>query len=750
MNAILENLRNDISKCAASVPCLFVTLGILNGSLFLVLKPDAPGILAGLVPVFACIAVSLVLSYRDVLLKFVLPTFAGLVSMLLNLHMLASDPCVEIIGRDSAGAVISAYIDDPTLCGPEIEWMPNPKNVTCRLERLKFTEPDTFRPAESRIILKLPAESPKLSYGDRIKASGYFTQPEDSDFEGSFDYKSYLSRKGVNYIFRADEMSVESSNPSFMKSILSVRNIIIARVCAGLSSDQNRFLAASLLFSCRQGMTWQTNQEFIRSGTIHVLSVSGLHIGIVASILLLMLSFIPFRMRCLVVPPQTALYALSTGMQIPAFRALCMVSVFLFLRAFLCSVSVINTLFLAAALVLVWNPMQIQDIGFQYSFLVTAFLILPMTFIGSWKALMTEKLRWIPSRLISPWLRFRTWMWGAAFAAVAACVVSWLSSVSITLFNQGIYVPYSIAANILLIPVTWLCFVFFTLGVFASLIYPPLASSPLIAFPIDICLSGISSLCSFFASQNVASTTIPPLWSILIFTFVLLVLFKTGNRRIQAGAAAVLALMLIAWGFASNFKNDEIMICSGGSSQVPMIIVSRPENDYSLVVNVPSYESASDAAAYLRSRGHSKISRIFVMSPKAEYCAGLKYLCAFMKAESLAMPEPISVMKKANEALKCAESSRIVYEPMFKVSRSEYTFSSPDMKSSVKNDDLLLEYSYFQSKISIRISDLPEGGAGIFLENNSGSKPLELRLERSLRKNIIFVESDGKGCRLKK
>jgi len=61
-----------------------------------------------------------------------------------------------------------------------------------------------------------------------------------------------------------------------------------------------------------------------------------------------------------------------------------------------------------------------------------------------------------------------------------------------------------------------------------------------------------------------------------------------------------------------------------------------------------------------------------------------------------------------------------------------------------------LEYSHFQSKISIRISDLPEGGAEISIENHSGNKPLELRLERSLRKNIIFVESDGKGCRLKK
>lgn len=72
-----------------------------------------------------------------------------------------------------------------------------------------------------------------------------------------------------------------------------------------------------MLFGCRQGIEYQTRLDFIRSGTIHILTVSGLHIGMFAGVMFLLLAFLPFRMRCVIVPLLTALYALSTGLQMP-------------------------------------------------------------------------------------------------------------------------------------------------------------------------------------------------------------------------------------------------------------------------------------------------------------------------------------------------------------------------------------------------------------------------------------------------
>ena len=111
-----------------------------------------------------------------------------------------------------------------------------------------------------------------------------------------------------------------------MQELLNIHGLLLERILVPVATDTNRTLCAAVLFDCWQGMDYRTRRDFIQSGTIHILTVSRLHVRMFARVLFFLFAFLPFRIRCMIIPFFTTLYALSTGMQKPAFRALIMLS----------------------------------------------------------------------------------------------------------------------------------------------------------------------------------------------------------------------------------------------------------------------------------------------------------------------------------------------------------------------------------------------------------------------------------------
>ncbi|MBU1998061.1 MAG: ComEC/Rec2 family competence protein [Candidatus Omnitrophota bacterium] len=126
----------------------------------------------------------------------------------------------------------------------------------------------------------------------------------------------------------------------------------------------------AMVLGDRRGLPWHVNRLMMKSGTLHILVVSGFHVGIVYFFLELFLKIIGIkrRARLLIVLPFLVFYCLVTGASVPVVRATVM-CIFFILGAFTNrEPDIYNSLGLAALCILLYNPGQLFDIGFQLSF----------------------------------------------------------------------------------------------------------------------------------------------------------------------------------------------------------------------------------------------------------------------------------------------------------------------------------------------------------------------------------------------
>lgn len=376
-----------------TLPCGVVLTGILCVLLPAFLLPDA-GLAVILIPPLASLAALWCFGPRDAAFKFALPCLLAMFSLIWHTERYERDPVAAFAQeRPRIGAIGELTVIDPSVCGPRLRWMPVPGNILCRLDRAKYSSYGVWHKIDGLVMVRLPKEHPPLVYGGKFLAEGVLEQPEPPLFPGAFDYGEYLKNCGIRYLFRLTGTSGnDRTETGFMSGLLSVRDFLLGRILSPVASEPDKTLCAAMLFGCRQGIEYQTRLDFIRSGTIHILTVSGLHIGMFAGVMFLLLAFLPFRMRCVIVPLLTALYALSTGLQMPAFRALAMLCTWCFMRAFLLRGSVLNSVFMACAILLIWNPRQLMDPGFQYSFTAVIFLVASLPLTSEWTSMLFEKM----------------------------------------------------------------------------------------------------------------------------------------------------------------------------------------------------------------------------------------------------------------------------------------------------------------------------------------------------------------------
>jgi len=154
---------------------------------------------------------------------------------------------------------------------------------------------------------------------------------------------------------------------------LKCRRILINRLKEILPDEKSFAVAAAISFGYSNEIDQETRQTFAITGTAHILSVSGLHFAIIYSILNFPFSFLGNKrrerlIRQSIILPLLWIFAFITGMPPSVTRAVIMITVWGIGNAFLFRALTINTLGSAAFFMLLYNPYNLFDIGFQLSF----------------------------------------------------------------------------------------------------------------------------------------------------------------------------------------------------------------------------------------------------------------------------------------------------------------------------------------------------------------------------------------------
>jgi competence protein ComEC len=231
---------------------------------------------------------------------------------------------------------------------------------------------------------------PDINVGDKIRFKARMRSIRNFKNPGGFDYRRYMAFRGilVTAYVRGDKISVAEYSPPSMvfQTIHRVRNTFAGLVENSVSPEVQGVLKA-LIIGDRTQISDTARQHFNRAGVAHLLAISGLHIGIVATVAFtffnwLMGWFKPLLWRAwtrksaalLSLMPVVA-YGVVAGFSPSTQRAVLMVTVFLLTICLTKEQDSLNTLALAALVILIVDPPSLFSISFQLSF-VTVFAII--------------------------------------------------------------------------------------------------------------------------------------------------------------------------------------------------------------------------------------------------------------------------------------------------------------------------------------------------------------------------------------
>ncbi len=216
----------------------------------------------------------------------------------------------------------------------------------------------------------------------------------------------------------------------------------------------------ALLLGYRARLDPAIKRAFASTGTMHIFAISGLHVAILCSVLVFAIGLcgLPRTGWVFALAPLILLYAITTGSRASAIRAGVMASAYLLAPALRRRPDGVSALALAGIGILAWQPSQLFEIGFIFSFAAVAGIL---TMVPVLDAMLLHWLR--PDPLAVPGLIDDTRWWGPvalwAGRLAAVSLAAWLTSAPLSLFFFGRFAPIALVANLIVVPLAFLIIV---------------------------------------------------------------------------------------------------------------------------------------------------------------------------------------------------------------------------------------------------------------------------------------------------
>lgn len=346
-------------------------------------------------------------------------------------------------------------------------------------------EAETMPPASDMVIQLRRSffHQEKIKYGDIIKTSGPIEPIRPARNPHAFNQQAWLYRQGVNLSITSQN-PVEISGVSLRHQALRImdewRQSIRQRITSGLDTNsQPAQLIRAVVLGERPERTSKMIDNFRNSGTLHVFAVSGLHVGMVGTIIGCLLWFLRVPRWMLIGGIIIAMttYAATTGLRPPSVRAVIMATVFLTGFLIRRRPSLINSLGASAIIVLLWDGHQLYTPGFQLSYGVLLALALATTFWIRVLKPMAQIDPFMPRVLLTSWqerfLGWKKWLRNSLAVSMAA----WMGSAPLIWIHFGIITPIAVIAGIPLMLMVFIILALAMLSISVGALWQPAGNS---------------------------------------------------------------------------------------------------------------------------------------------------------------------------------------------------------------------------------------------------------------------------------
>ncbi|MEX6776215.1 ComEC/Rec2 family competence protein [Limnospira fusiformis] len=266
-----------------------------------------------------------------------------------------------------------------------------------------------------------------LQGNETVSVTGTLYAPKSPLNPGSFDFKAYFARQGGFAGMYGRHLSINTT-PRW--GLSRVRQRIVRAKVQGLDVTKGTLLSAMVLGRRAVDISPEISDRFVRVGLAHTLAASGFHVSLLLGVVLALTARWSPKLRLVFGATILLLYVGLTGGSASVLRAALMGLAALVGVVMKRQVRPLAVLLAVAVFLLLWNPLLIQDLGFQFSFLATLGLLVTVP-------PLMRSLQWLPPVI-------------ASCIAVPIAATVWILPLQIYVFN--LVSPFSIFVNILVVP----------------------------------------------------------------------------------------------------------------------------------------------------------------------------------------------------------------------------------------------------------------------------------------------------------
>jgi len=430
-----------------------------------------------------------------------------------------------------------------------------------------------WQPAHGWILASTRiADEPPMRAGEVVEITGLMRPPPGAFAPGMFNYRAHLARREIyrqlQFEGERDLRRLTTSVPTWAARFQGWAMQVLEQ---GFGPDDR---AVGLLWALCVGwlvpLTDEVSEPFMRSGTMHLFAISGQHIALIAGILvaLLRLFRVPRRAVGWLVIPILWFYTAATGWQPSAIRSTIMMSVIILGWTLERPVDLLNSLAAAAGFILVWDPQQLFQAGFQLSFAVVASIGLLLPPIEQWRQRLLRTDPLLPPELRPSWQRRLDLPLRLVTVSFAVSLAAWLGSLPLIMTYFHLVTPVGLLANIVVVQLG-------SLALAAAL-------GSLLCWPFAPWLAGLFNHAAWFFSHAMADSSAwfselpgawcyvkaPPLTAVTAYYLALWLVVSGRLRTAWRWAVPLLlglvAVMIGAWHHENRGTRVAVLPLSGG------------------------------------------------------------------------------------------------------------------------------------------------------------------------------------------
>ena len=670
--------------------------------------------------------------------------------------------------------ILGVLVESPVKTLPkDSDLAPESERGHARLEVRLLSKDRAWMRAEGTVMVHGKGRFVTTSHsGELVELTGVLARPDQSALPELFDYRTYLGRLGVYYVLTlesdADFRSFGDAERAASKTGDGGRawrdtfqEWARRTLSLGLpAEDESLRLQWAMALGWKPGLNNEVSEPFMRSGTMHIFAISGLHIALVAAILVNLLR----AARCsqalcgAVAIPAIWLYTAATGWQASAVRSAVMMTLVAGGWILNRPGDLLNSLGAAAFLILTFDPQQLFMPGFQLSFTAVFFL--------AWTAAGIKRRtdHWfvrdplLPEDCETTLHRALRIILQSLWSAFLTSLVAWLGSAALVAHYFHLLTPVSVLANLIVVPLSSLALTSAVASLFTGWWAPSL--SVLINHSGWFWMECMVHSSRWFAELPMAFRYVPdPSWATTVV--VLILLFAAGAekpwRGKMLGWSLSVAGMLVATAVGVEILRRpalrlDILPLNGGEA----ILVTGTQAGGSLLIDCGNPAACERSVLpLLRARGLNRLDTLLLTHGDQRHVGGASWLLAQIPVRSVVTSDAKFRSKGYREILQLVDRTPELHR---KVAKGDLVgpfrvLHPPASSTAPKADDMTLVLSLEHSHSRILLcSDLGKSGQNMLRRSEmvtpaavvvsgmpTGGEPVGLELINLVEPRLILL-----------